>query len=167
MQTVEDDTDLPLAVAEARGTYATAVKHYADLSPQLATMVTAEANRQHMLVWANATLYPAKPSEGVSAGVDVVSHACLLVRETQDHGHGWGEPHFARDTDKKVMAAKTHSQVGRLTMTLQIDNDATDAVNVAINLRDDALETADAYREYAEAEYLRFSVASSILYTVG
>jgi imidazolonepropionase-like amidohydrolase len=34
-----------------------------------------------MLVWAHATLYPAKPSQVVAAGVDVISHACLLVRE--------------------------------------------------------------------------------------
>jgi hypothetical protein len=36
MQAVTDQTHLPLAVAEARGTYATAIKLYADLSPELA-----------------------------------------------------------------------------------------------------------------------------------
>ena len=99
MQAVDNDTDLPLAIAEARGTYATAVKLYADLSPQLATRVTAEAHRQHMFVWAHATLYPAKPSEVVAAGVDVISHACLLVREPQKHVPGWGEPRKPVDLD--------------------------------------------------------------------
>ncbi len=33
MQAVVDDTDLPLAVAQARGTSATAIKLYADLTP--------------------------------------------------------------------------------------------------------------------------------------
>ena len=66
MQAVEDGTDLPLAISEARGTYATAIKLYADLSPELAPRITAEAHKQHMLVWAHATLYPAKPSEVVA-----------------------------------------------------------------------------------------------------
>jgi imidazolonepropionase-like amidohydrolase len=92
MQAVENDTDLRLAVAEARGTNATAIKLYADLSPGLAASITAEAHRQHMQVWAHATLFPAKPSEVVAAGVDVISHACLLVREPQEHVPGWGEP---------------------------------------------------------------------------
>lgn len=92
MQAVTSDTDLPLAVAEAKGTYATAIKLYADLTADMATRITAEAHRQHMLVWAHATLYPAKPSEVVAAGVDAISHACLLVREPQAHVSRWGEP---------------------------------------------------------------------------
>ncbi len=97
MQAISEATDIPLAVAEARGTYATAIKLYADLSPELATRVTAEAHRQHMLVWAHATLFPAKPSDVVAAGVDVISHACLLVREPQEHVPSWGEPRKAVD----------------------------------------------------------------------
>ncbi|MDY0745672.1 amidohydrolase family protein [Paucibacter sp. R3-3] len=81
MQAVTGATDLPIAVAQARGTYATAIKLYADLDAALARRITAEAHRQHLRVWAHATLYPARPSEVVSAGVDTISHACLLVRE--------------------------------------------------------------------------------------
>jgi imidazolonepropionase-like amidohydrolase len=92
MQAVNEGTDLPLAVAEARGTYATAIKLYAALSPELATRITTEAHRQHMLVWAHATLYPAKPSEVVAADVDTISHACLLVREAQERVPGYAEP---------------------------------------------------------------------------
>ena len=92
MQAVMDDTDLTVAVAQARGTYATAIKLYADLSPELAGRITTEAHRQHMLVWAHATLFPAKPSEVVAAGVDAISHACLLVREPQAHVPAWTEP---------------------------------------------------------------------------
>lgn len=92
MQAVSEDVDLPLAVAEARGTYATAIKLYAALSPQLAARITAEAHRQHLLVWAHATLYPAKPSDVVEAGVDSISHACLLVREPQAQVPAWTEP---------------------------------------------------------------------------
>jgi imidazolonepropionase-like amidohydrolase len=91
MQAIVDDTDLHLAVAQARGTSATAIKLYADLSPELATKITTEAHRQDMLVWAHATLFPAKPSEVVAAGVDVISHACLLTREPEAHLPSWKE----------------------------------------------------------------------------
>jgi len=92
MQAVTDSTDLPLAVARARGTYATAIKLYADLAPALVARITAEAHRQQLRVWAHATLYPAKPSEVVSAGVDAISHTCLLVREPQARVPAWTEP---------------------------------------------------------------------------
>ena len=92
MQAVTDDTDLPLAVARAAGTSATAIKLYADLTPDLAARITAEAHRQHLLVWAHATLYPAKPSEVVAAGVDAISHACLLVREPVARVPRWSQP---------------------------------------------------------------------------
>jgi imidazolonepropionase-like amidohydrolase len=93
MQAVGDETDLRLAVAQARGTYATAIKLYGDFSADLATKITQEAHRQHMLVWAHATLYPARASEVVAAGVDTISHACLLVWEPQEHVPGWAESH--------------------------------------------------------------------------
>lgn len=92
MQAITSTTDLTRAVAEARGTFATAIKLYADLSPALATAITAEAHRQGLLVWSHATLYPARPSEVVAAGVDAISHACLLVREPDARVPGWSEP---------------------------------------------------------------------------
>ena len=93
MQSVTEQTNIPLAVAEAHGTYATAIKLYGDLTPTLVAKITAEAHRQHMLVWAHSTLYPAKPSDVVSAGVDAISHACLLVREPETNIPRWTEPH--------------------------------------------------------------------------
>jgi imidazolonepropionase-like amidohydrolase len=93
MQAIGGDTDLRLAVAQARGTYATAIKLYADVSGRLAAKITQEAHRQHRLVWAHATLYPAGPSQVVAAGVDSISHACLLVREPQHPIPAWSEPH--------------------------------------------------------------------------
>lgn len=97
MQAVTGETDLPLAVARAAGTSATAIKLYADLSPDLAAKITAEAHRQHLLVWAHATLYPAKPSEVAAAGVDAISHACLLVWEPDAHVPRWTEPRHPVD----------------------------------------------------------------------
>ncbi|TDD76234.1 hydrolase [Actinomadura darangshiensis] len=79
MQAVDDETDLRLAVAMARGTGATAIKVYADLDAPLVARITEEAHRQGMLVWAHASVFPAMPRDVVAAGVDVVSHAHYLA----------------------------------------------------------------------------------------
>ena len=100
MQAVTDRTDLPLAVARAAGTAATAIKLYADLTPELARRITDEAHRQHLLVWSHATLFPAKPSEIVAAGVDTISHACLLVREPEAHVPRWTQTRPKVDLDR-------------------------------------------------------------------
>jgi imidazolonepropionase-like amidohydrolase len=84
MQAVTDETNLPLAMAQARGTGATAIKVYADVSAPLLSAITAEAHRQHMLVWAHAAVFPARPSDVADAGVDVMSHACMLGYEVSD-----------------------------------------------------------------------------------
>jgi imidazolonepropionase-like amidohydrolase len=79
MLAVTDTTNLPEAVAMARGTGATAIKLYAALDSGLTRRIVAEAHRQGFLVWAHAALRPAMPVEVVSAGVDAVSHAHLLL----------------------------------------------------------------------------------------
>ena len=84
MRAVTEDTDLPIAIAEAHGTGATAIKIYADLPGDLVDKITAEGHRQHMLVWAHASVFPATPREVVDAGVDVVSHSCLLGYQVSD-----------------------------------------------------------------------------------
>lgn len=79
MRAISDTTDLRQAVAEARGTGATAIKLYADLTGTLIRQVTTEAHAQHLSIWAHAALGPATPLEVVQAGADVVSHAHLLA----------------------------------------------------------------------------------------
>ncbi|WP_420369440.1 amidohydrolase family protein [Curtobacterium sp. L1-20] len=81
MQAVDADTDLVQAVAVARGTGARAIKVYTDLGPDLVRRITDEAHRQGLLVWAHGTVFPSGPAEVVRAGVDAVSHACLLGYE--------------------------------------------------------------------------------------
>jgi hypothetical protein len=76
---VTPQTDLRLAVAEARGTGAIAIKIYADVPAQLVAAITEEAHRQGMLVWAHATVYPATAKQVVEAGVDSISHAPMLA----------------------------------------------------------------------------------------
>jgi imidazolonepropionase-like amidohydrolase len=84
MQAITAETNLPFAIAEAKGTGATAVKIYGDLPGSLVKNITAEAHRQHLLVWSHAAVFPALPSDIVAAGVDVMSHACLLGYELAD-----------------------------------------------------------------------------------
>lgn len=78
---VADTTDLRQAIAEARGAGAIAVKMYAALDGATATRVAAEAKRQGLHTWAHLALLPARPSEVVAAGVEVVSHVYLATWE--------------------------------------------------------------------------------------
>ncbi|NUR49494.1 MAG: amidohydrolase family protein [Hamadaea sp.] len=82
MQAIDEGTDLPLAVAMARGTHATAIKVYADLPGATVAAIVAEARRQRIMVWAHAAVFPASPAEVVAAGVDSVSHVSLLAQQT-------------------------------------------------------------------------------------
>ncbi|MEX1148021.1 MAG: amidohydrolase family protein [Sphingomonadales bacterium] len=79
MQAITKDTELPVAVGMARGTGATGIKIYADLPADLIGPITAEAHRQHIPVWTHAMVFPAAPMDVVRAGVDVISHVCLLA----------------------------------------------------------------------------------------
>lgn len=79
MQAVDDATDLPLAVARARGTGAVAIKIYANLSAEMIHRITQEAHRQGMQVWAHGMVFPTPPADVIAAGPDVVSHTCYLA----------------------------------------------------------------------------------------
>ena len=112
MKSVTPQTDLHLAIAEAKGTGATAIKIYADLPADLVAAITKEAHSQGMLVWAHATVFPATATEVVDAGVDSVSHATMLaiarptntyaeshVQQTQLYTDGFG-PQFSHLLDE-------------------------------------------------------------------
>lgn len=77
-RSVTAGTDWRQVIAEARGTGATGIKLYADFTADVLPPLVAEAHRQGFKVWAHAALFPAKPSDVVAAGVDVISHAPLL-----------------------------------------------------------------------------------------
>jgi imidazolonepropionase-like amidohydrolase len=95
MQAVSDSTDLVLAVAEAKGTGATAIKLYAELSAELAKKITTEAHRQHMLVWSHFNLQQASAMDVVNAGVDAVSHASMVA--------GWNSRNVPPEILKSVL----------------------------------------------------------------
>jgi len=84
MQAITHETDIPLAIARAQGTGATGIKIYADLPPDLVAAITHEAHRQGMLVWAHAAVFPTSPAQELDAGVDSVSHVCMLAYQASD-----------------------------------------------------------------------------------
>ena len=83
-QAIAVDTDLPIAIARARGTGAAALKIYSDLPPDLVRRLAAEAHRQGLLVWAHAMVFPTPPAEVLAAGPDVVSHTCYLAYQVSE-----------------------------------------------------------------------------------
>jgi imidazolonepropionase-like amidohydrolase len=87
MRAIDSTTDLHQAVAEARGTGATAIKLYAALTPSDVSAIVMEAHRQHVPVWAHAAMGQVSPQQMVAAGVDAVSHASLLLRALGTEGY--------------------------------------------------------------------------------
>lgn len=79
MQAIDAETDMTVAVARASGTGATGIKIYANLPAEAVARIGAEAQAQDMLLWSHGTIAPALPMDAVEAGVDVISHACMLV----------------------------------------------------------------------------------------
>jgi imidazolonepropionase-like amidohydrolase len=81
MLAVDASTDLPAAMAQAKGAGATAIKIYANLPASLVRSITQEAHRQGLRVWTHAAIFPARPSDAVAAGADTISHSAYLVWE--------------------------------------------------------------------------------------
>ena len=78
MQAITPQTDMPIAVALARGTGASGIKIYADLPAAEVRRIVVEAHRQGLSVWCHAMIFPCTPAEAIAAGVDSISHAYLL-----------------------------------------------------------------------------------------
>jgi hypothetical protein len=81
---VTEQTSLPLAVAQARGTGASGLKIYANLSGELVRGLVAEAKKQALPVWTHQQVYPATPYD--SLGATTVSHVCMIGRYVRDAG---------------------------------------------------------------------------------
>jgi imidazolonepropionase-like amidohydrolase len=75
------DTDLVRAVAEAKGAGANSIKLYASLDGPAVRRIGEEAKRQNVRLIAHSTVFPAKPSDLVAAGVKYLAHAAYLVWE--------------------------------------------------------------------------------------
>jgi imidazolonepropionase-like amidohydrolase len=84
LRAITPETDVALAIAEMRGAGASGVKIYTDLSEPLVRKIAAEAHRQKMRVWAHGAIFPLSPLQTVEAGVDTVSHICLLAYQASN-----------------------------------------------------------------------------------
>ncbi|WP_052574251.1 amidohydrolase family protein [Gemmatimonas aurantiaca] len=77
-QAVTSSTDVVRAVSAARGSGAEVLKLYAMIDSTLAARLIAEAHRQGMRVVAHGTVFPARPSQLVAGGVDILTHVPYL-----------------------------------------------------------------------------------------
>jgi imidazolonepropionase-like amidohydrolase len=81
MRALTPQSDLPAVIAAGKATGAEGLKIYGDLPADLVSRVAAEAHRQGLLVWSHSAVFPARPSEVVAAGADVLSHSAYLGAE--------------------------------------------------------------------------------------
>ena len=80
-RSIDRDTDLVKAIAEARGGGATSIKLYAALDAPTVRRIGEEAKRQNVRLIAHATVFPARPSDLVAAGVKMLAHSAYLAWE--------------------------------------------------------------------------------------
>lgn len=114
MRAVDSTTDLPRAVAEARGTGATAIKLYAALTPSFVVAATREAHRQGLLVWAHAAMAAVSPLQMTEAGVNVLSHGTLLARQLGAEGYAAALADSARGADRALAVPTFDSLVAAM-----------------------------------------------------
>ncbi len=74
LQRYSPASDPVLVTAMARGTGAIGLKAYSDLDAHVLPDLFREAKARGMLVWAHGAIMPARPSDVVRAGADVISH---------------------------------------------------------------------------------------------
>lgn len=104
-------TNAPIAVAGARGSGAEVLKVYAMMDAPLVQGLTDEAHRQGMRVVAHGTVFPARPSELVTAGVDILTHVPYLSWEAatqitpEDSWNRRNGPYSAISADAPAMRA--------------------------------------------------------------
>ena len=89
MRSISTTTEWRMLAAEAKGSGVSGVKLYADGSAAMARSTVEAARAAGLRVWAHAALFPARPSDLVNAGVDVLSHAPLLAWEAVDSLPGY------------------------------------------------------------------------------
>lgn len=97
LYSVDDQTDIALTVAQARGTGAAGMNIYANLPGHLVVRLVAEGKRQNFPVWSHLQVYPASPYD--SLGAIAISHVCMIARYVREpgkaqYGHS-GEPSYA------------------------------------------------------------------------
>lgn len=117
---IDSDTDLVRAVAEARGAGATSIKLYAALDGPTVRRIGDEAKRQNVRLIAHSTVFPAKPSDLIAAGVKMLAHTAYLAWEGSPPSPDF--PKRARGDFAGVPA--DGPVIGRLLQSMK-DNDVT------------------------------------------
>lgn len=125
MQAITPQTDLPLAVAQARGIGASAIKIYANLPGEEVARITAEAHRQGVPVWAHAAVFPATPAQVLDAGVDAVSHVCMLAYQVSDQIPG--QYHKRAAVQEEKFGKSVHPEIAKLLAKMKADGVVLDA----------------------------------------
>lgn len=125
MQAITPQTDLPLAVAQARGIGASAIKIYANLPGEEVAAITAEAHRQGVPIWAHAAVFPATPAQVLDAGADVVSHVCMLAYQVSDQIPG--QYHKRAAVQEEKFGTSVHPQIAPLLAKMRADGVVLDA----------------------------------------
>lgn len=125
MRAITPQTDLTMAVAEARGTSASAIKIYANLPGEEVARITKEAHRQGIPVWAHAAVFPATPKQVLDAGADVVSHVCMLAYQASDPIPG--QYHDRAPVDEAKFGKGVNPQVAPLLAQMKQDGVILDA----------------------------------------
>ena len=170
MQAVDEQTDLKIAVALARGTYATAIKIYADLPAHTVAAITAEAHRQGIQVWAHAAVFPANPREVVDAGVDSVSHAHLLGYQSADRPLTTYQDKPALDAEH--LAAGTDPRIKALLAAMRERGTVLDATaslwaRIARETEDPAARTRAEANDAISAALTRQALAAGVTVSAG
>jgi CubicO group peptidase (beta-lactamase class C family)/imidazolonepropionase-like amidohydrolase len=83
-RSVAADSDAVAAAEGALAIGATGIKVYAEFAPALLRSVSREAQARGLKVWSHAAVVPARPGDAVAAGIDVLSHAFMLMLEAVD-----------------------------------------------------------------------------------
>ena len=89
MKAVDDDTDLDQVMLLAKGTGATGIKIYANVSAHLIGKLSKAAKKHQLKVWSHAYVGSAKPSEAIAGGVETISHAPDLAAEIIEKYELW------------------------------------------------------------------------------
>lgn len=134
MKAIDGTSNMPLEVAQAKGTGAAGIKMYANLLNSEVVKIVEEAKRQNIPVWSHAALQSAKPSEIIVSGVISVSHANLLLYENdkrEDLTKVW-ENHQPAGEDKEFwdqeFAKLDFSELYKLMIKHNVVFDATVSV---------------------------------------
>lgn len=81
---VTEKSDLAGVITQARGTGATGLKIYANLSGELVRNLISAAKQRGFPVWTHQQVYPATPYD--SLGATSVSHVCMVARFIREPG---------------------------------------------------------------------------------